>query len=229
MAVWVVTGANRGLGARFVEVLSARGDTVFAGARDPTQVPDSSGPGAVHPLPLDVRNDASVDAFANAIAASTGHVDVLLNNAGVADGRWSDLSDVDPATMLDVFDVNTVGPLRTSRALWGLLLKAPEGGRIAHISSLMGSIEDCASGRSYAYRPSKTALNMVSKILAVEGTAHGITSTAYHPGWVKTDMGGEHAPLSIEESVGDLLGLIDRQDASVSGGFLEHTGRTLPW
>lgn len=229
MAVWVVTGANRGLGARFVDVLSARGDLVFAGARDPAHVPASGGSGVVHPLPLDVRDDRSVLAFAEAIAQTTQHVDVLLNNAGVADGRWSKLSDVDPETMLDVFDVNTVGPLRTSRALWGLLLNAPEGGRIAHISSLMGSIEDCASGRSYAYRPSKTALNMVSKILAVEGQPHGITSTAYHPGWVKTDMGGEHAPLTIEESVGDLLRLIDRQNPSVSGGFLEHTGRTLPW
>ena len=229
MAVWVVTGANRGLGAAFVRQLTARGDTVHAGAREPSGIPSSEGEGTVHPYPLDVKDTASVRAFASSIGMHTGHVDVLVNNAGIADGRWSRLEEVDPEATLEVLDVNTVGPLRVAQACWPLLRAAPGGGRVAHISSLMGSIDDCASGRSYAYRPSKTALNMVSKILAVEGKEDGISSTAYHPGWVRTDMGGARAPLGIEESVSDLIALIDAQGAQTSGSFLEHTGRVLPW
>ena len=144
------------------------------------------------------------------------------------DGRWQSLEDVDPEVSLEVLNVNTIGPLRVSQVLWPLL-QASNKGKIANISSLMGSIDDCMSGRSYAYRTSKTGLNMITKILAVEGKDHNITVTAYHPGWAKTDMGGERAPVPVSVSVEGLIGLIDKQDIAQSGRFFEYTGDELPW
>ena len=93
----------------------------------------------------------------------------------------------------------------------------------------MGSIDDCMSGRSYAYRTSKTGLNMITKILAVEGKNKGISVTAYHPGWAKTDMGGERAPVPVSVSVQGLIGLINEQDDVRTGRFFEYTGDELPW
>ena len=85
------------------------------------------------------------------------------------------------------------------------------------------------SGRSYAYRTSKTVLNMITKILAVEGQHDNISVTAYHPGWAKTDMGGERAPVSKADSVSGLLSLINGQTMEMSGRFFEYTGAEFPW
>ncbi len=93
----------------------------------------------------------------------------------------------------------------------------------------MGSIDDCMSGKSYAYRTSKTGLNMITKILAIEGQLDNITVTSYHPGWAKTDMGGERAPVPASVSVQGLIELIEQQTAGRSGRFFEYTGVELPW
>ena len=144
------------------------------------------------------------------------------------DGRWQSLEEVEPDLSLDVLNVNTIGPLRVSQALWPLL-KGEKPTKVANISSLMGSIDDCMSGRSYAYRTSKTGLNMITKILAIEGQPDNITVTSYHPGWAKTDMGGERAPVPTSVSVEGLIGLISQQTAERSGRFFEYTGEELPW
>ena len=144
------------------------------------------------------------------------------------DGRWQSLEEVDPELSLDVLNVNTIGPLRVSKALWPLLQSAQQT-KVANISSLMGSIEDCMSGRSYAYRTSKTGLNMITKILAVEGQHDNISVTSYHPGWAKTDMGGERAPVPVSVSVKGLIELINEQTQERSGRFYEYTGDELPW
>ena len=85
------------------------------------------------------------------------------------------------------------------------------------------------SGKSYAYRTSKTGLNMITKILAVEGQNHNISVAAYHPGWAKTDMGGERAPIPVSVSVEGLIELISQQTTEQSGRFFEYTGDELPW
>jgi NAD(P)-dependent dehydrogenase (short-subunit alcohol dehydrogenase family) len=144
------------------------------------------------------------------------------------DGRWQSIEKVDPELSLDVLNVNTIGPLRVSQALWPLL-QGSTPTKIANISSLMGSIDDCMSGRSYAYRTSKTGLNMITKILAVEGQNDNITVTSYHPGWAKTDMGGERAPVPASVSVEGLINLINQQTEGRSGRFFEYTGDELPW
>ena len=226
MATWVITGANRGLGLEFAKQLLAAGHTIIAGVRRPEDMEFRHEYMIIHQL--DVASTASVEAFAKNVRSSTDSIDVLVNNAGRMDGRWQSLEEVDPELSLDVLNVNTIGPLRVSKALWPLLQGAQQT-KVANISSLMGSIEDCMSGRSYAYRTSKTGLNMITKILAVEGQHDNISVTSYHPGWAKTDMGGERAPVPVSVSVKGLIELINEQTQERSGRFYEYTGDELPW
>lgn len=226
MATWVVTGANRGIGLEFAKQLLAEGHSVIAGVRSPESMKFSHEKMSI--LQLDVSSTSSVREFAENVKSMSQSIDILVNNAGRMDGRWQSLEDVDPEVSLEVLNVNTIGPLRVSQVLWPLL-QASNKGKIANISSLMGSIDDCMSGRSYAYRTSKTGLNMITKILAVEGKNHNITVTAYHPGWAKTDMGGERAPVPVSVSVKGLIGLIHKQDIAQSGRFFEYTGDELSW
>ena len=226
MATWIITGANRGLGLEFAKQLLADGHSVIAGIRQPEMMEFDHERMTV--LRLDVASTTSVHEFAENVKLATQSIDVLVNNAGRMDGRWQPLEEVDPEVSLEVLNVNTIGPLRVSQALWPLL-EGPNPTKIANISSLMGSIDDCMSGRSYAYRTSKTGLNMITKILAVEGKNKGISVTAYHPGWAKTDMGGERAPVPVSVSVQGLIGLINKQDDVRTGRFFEYTGDELPW
>ena len=226
MATWIITGGNRGIGKEFIHQLLSKNHTIITGVRNPDQMDIE------HELlsifKLDVSDSQSVVEFAQSVLQQTNQVDVLVNNAGRMDGRWQTIGEVDPDLSLEVLNVNTIGPLRVTQALWPLLEKTSNS-KVANISSLMGSIDDCLSGRSYAYRTSKTGLNMITKILSVEGRDTDVSVSCYHPGWVQTDMGGERAPVQAHESVEGLIGLIEMQDGERSGRFFEYTGVELPW
>ena len=226
MATWIITGGNRGIGKEFIHQLLSKNHTIITGVRNPKQMDID------HELlsifKLDVSDSQSVVEFAQSVSQQTNQVDVLVNNAGRMDGRWQTIGEVDPDLSLEVLNVNTIGPLRVTQALWPLLEKTSNS-KVANISSLMGSIDDCLSGRSYAYRTSKTGLNMITKILSVEGRDTDVSVSCYHPGWVQTDMGGERAPVQAHESVEGLIGLIEMQDGERSGRFFEYTGVELPW
>ena len=226
MATWIITGGNRGIGKEFIHQLLSKNHTIITGVRNPERMDID------HELlsifKLDVSDSQSVVEFAQSVLQQTNQVDVLVNNAGRMDGRWQTIGEVDPDLSLEVLNVNTIGPLRVTQALWPLLERTSNS-KVANISSLMGSIDDCLSGRSYAYRTSKTGLNMITKILSVEGRDTDVSVSCYHPGWVQTDMGGERAPVQAHESVEGLIGLIEMQDGERSGRFFEYTGVELPW
>ena len=226
MATWIITGGNRGIGKEFIHQLLSKNQTVITGVRFPEQMDFKHELLSI--LKLDVSDSQSVTEFAQSVSQHTERVDVLVNNAGRMDGRWQTIGEVDPDVSLDVLNVNTIGPLRVTQALWPLLEKT-ENSKVANISSLMGSIDDCLSGRSYAYRTSKTGLNMITKILSVEGQDSDVSVSCYHPGWVQTDMGGGRAPVQPHESVEGLIGLIEMQTIERSGRFFEYTGVELPW
>ncbi len=226
MATWIVTGGNRGIGKEFIHQLLSKQQTVITGVRNPEQMDVEHDLLSI--VKLDVSDSQSVIEFAQTVSQLTDNVDVLVNNAGRIDGRWQTIREVDPDVSLDVLNVNTIGPLRVTQALWPLLENTGDS-KVANISSLMGSIDDCLSGRSYAYRTSKTGLNMITKILSVEGQDTDISVSCYHPGWVQTDMGGERAPVQPHESVEGLIGLIEIQSLERSGRFFEYTGVELPW
>ena len=226
MATWVITGGNRGIGLELVESLLSKGNKVIAGMRNPEDFTLEHA--NLTTLYLDVKDTNSANEFGAKIASITDTVDVLVNNAGMMDGRWQSFEDVDMEQSLEVLNVNTIGPMRVTQSLWPIMKSTPNS-KVAMITSLMGSIDDCMSGRSYAYRTSKTGLNMITKVLSIEGRDHDITVTCYHPGWVKTDMGGEMAPVTKAESVEGLMSLINNQTMEKSGRFFEYTGVEFPW
>ena len=174
---------------------------------------------------LDVQDRASVQAFADAAPAN---IDLLVNNAGVADGRWRNISEIDDAWALEVIDINALGPVRVVQALYG---KMNHSGltKVAMISSLMASIDDCHMGRSYAYRASKTALNMFTVAMKKEAIEDQISFVLLHPGWVKTSMGGDRAPVEIPESVEGMRNVVDSLTLETSGRFIQFDGELLPW
>ena len=224
---FVVTGANRGIGLEFVRQLTARGEEVDATARDPAQASELEAlvrPGArlrIHRL--DVADDASVDAFADELPP--GPVDVLINNAGVSGVKGGE--PIDPADILRVFNVNAVGALRVVRALLPRLREG-KGKKIVNLTSALGSIAEADGGR-FAYRLSKAALNMATKILAEDLRGEGFRTVALHPGWVQTRMGGGAAPVPPEQSVRGMLRLIDGLTTEQSGRVFDFQGREIPW
>ena len=224
---FVVTGANRGIGLEFVRQLTARGEQVDATVRDPGdafELQAIARPGVrlrIHRL--DVAEDASVEAFAAELPG--GPVDVLINNAGVSGVKGGE--PVDPPDILRVLNVNAVGTLRVTRALLPRLREG-KGKKIVNLTSKLGSIAEATGGR-YAYRLSKAALNMATKLLAEDLRGEGFRTVALHPGWVQTRMGGTTAPVPPEQSVRGMLRIIDGLTAEQSGRTFDFQGRDLPW
>ena len=229
----VVTGASRGLGLEFTRQWLAVGHRVFALARDPAGADELSElarehPDTLLPLPCDVTDDGSVREAARRVAEQVDGLEIVLNNAGV--GGWrGGIEDLDLAEVRRVFDVNTLGPIRVTRAFLPLLRKGRPPRRLVHITSLMGSLGDNRSGGSYPYRISKAALNVVGVNLAHELKDEEIVSAVLHPGWVRTDMGGSGASTPVDEAVGALIDTIDDLTLEHTGGFYDRLGKPLPW
>jgi len=224
---FVVTGANRGIGLEFVKQLTSRGEDVEATARDPDDAPELQALARtgvrlrVHRL--DVADDASVAVFAEKLPP--GPVDVLVNNAGVSGVKGGE--PIDPTDILRVFNVNAAGTLRVVRALLPRL-RAGRGKKIVNLTSQLGSIAEVSGGR-YAYRLSKVALNMATRLLAEDLRGEGFRTVALHPGWVQTRMGGSAAPVSPEQSIRGMLRIVDGLAAEQSGRMFDFQGREIPW
>jgi NAD(P)-dependent dehydrogenase (short-subunit alcohol dehydrogenase family) len=225
MGVAVVTGANRGLGAEWVHQLLEAGWKVYAGYRKDLgrlAVLEHENL-SVHQL--DVVSNTSVEEFAN---NAPQRIDLLINNAGVADGRWRNLTEIDDRWALEVLDINALGPVRVVKALYGKM-SHDSLTKIGMVSSLMASIDDCHIGRSYAYRASKTALNMFTVSMKKEALEDNIAFVILHPGWVKTDMGGDRAPVEIPDSIAGMMMVLDTRTLQNSGEFVQFDGEILPW
>lgn len=225
MPIAVVTGANRGIGSEWVNQLLENGWTVYAGYRKNLDKLENFSNSNLFIHQLDVQSNQSVIDFCNQVE---GPVDLLVNNAGVGDGRWQKLEDIDDKWSLDVLDINAIGPVRMVQALYEKM-SHDKLTKVAMISSLMGSIDDCKSGRSYAYRASKSALNMFTAAMKNEALENNITFAILHPGWVKTGMGGSMAPVTMPESVNGMMKVLESQTLENSGRFIQYDGEILPW
>lgn len=229
----VVTGASRGIGLEFARQWCADGRTVFALARDPAgaaglQALLESHSQTLVPIACDVSSEESVRAAAEEVAERTDAIDLLVNNAAIYGKQRVAIDELIVDKVLPVFEVNALGPLRVTQAFLPLLRRG-ENPRIVHLTSLMGSIADNSSGRSYAYRMSKAALNIASKSIAVDLADAGITSNVLHPGWVATDMGGPRARISVEEATASMIRTIEALTREQSGAFFDREGQPLPW
>ncbi len=228
----VVTGANRGIGLELVRQLLARGDSVEACVREPARATELAALATetlrIHQV--DVREPGTVTRLAETLGDLA--VDVVINCAGVYGGPAQSLGQMaDDLRLGDVaatYDINAMGPLRVAVALLPHVRRG-SGKKLVHVTSGMGSIEDNTSGGYYAYRMSKTALNMMSRSLAVDLRSEGIISFVINPGWVQTDMGGARAPTPVADSVRGILARIDAATLAESGEFLNWTGERYPW
>jgi|TARA_B100001093_G_scaffold369139_1_gene354092 NAD(P)-dependent dehydrogenase (short-subunit alcohol dehydrogenase family) len=225
MKTAVITGASRGIGSEFVVRLLDNGWRVYAGFRQNKHRLDLLENENLIICQLDVTDNDSIERFTNGVEY---HIDLLINNAGVPDGRWRNIKEIDDQWALDVININSLGPVRLVRSLYDKM-SGENLSTVVMISSLMGSIDDCHSGRSYAYRASKTALNMFTVAMKKEALEDNISFLILHPGWVKTRMGGENAPVEMETSVDGMMELIGKHTLEDSGRFVQYDGVDLPW
>lgn len=216
-----VVGASRGIGAEFVRQYLSDGWNVHASARSDADLKALKIAGAMAHR-ADVTDEASLAAMTAKASEAEGAFDLLIINAGVG-SRERCLADVDPENWARVMTVNALGPLLAARTVG---IKVRQGGTIVALSSTLGSIAD-NSGAFWSYRMSKAALNMGMSCLAIELLPRDVKVAVLHPGWVKTDMGGEEAPLSPEDSVAGLRQVI--AGLTTTGGFFDYTGKQLPW
>ena len=225
MRVAVITGANRGIGNHWVVRLLEKGWKVYAGYKENLDGLEVIENDNLVTLQLDVTSAESIEKFVGSVE---GNVDLLINNAGVPDGRWRTLTEIDDDWALEVLNINSLGPVRMVKALYDKMASA-ELTKIVMVSSLMGSIDDCHMGKSYAYRASKTALNMFTVAMKKEAIEDNISFVILHPGWVKTDMGGDRAPVEIPDSVSGMRQVIATRNLENTGQFVQFDGDILPW
>jgi NAD(P)-dependent dehydrogenase (short-subunit alcohol dehydrogenase family) len=220
----IVTGANRGIGLELARQLAERGDTVIGTARAPESASDLNALG-VRVEALDLETPKSVPAFARKLKGAP--VDILVLNAAVGVAGPA-VEEVTAEDLESHFRVNAVGPFLLTQALLPNL-RASERRLVVAISSGLGSIAENSNGGWVAYRVSKTALHQLMRTLSAELSKENLTFVLISPGWVRTRMGGQAAPLSPEESVRSVLKIVDRLGPKDSGRFFNQRGREIPW
>ena len=220
----LVTGANRGLGLEFARQYAEAGWKVIGTARKPEQAAELEALGA-RVVQLDVADQGSVDRMATELADQP--IDLLINNAGIFP-RVGKIDEIDFDDYSRTLAVNTVGPVRVTRALLPNLRQG-ELKIIAGLSSNLGSIAENERGNFYGYRESKAALNMFTKTLAAELGPEGFTCVVLTPGWVQTDMGGPNAPLQPADSISGMKAVLDKLTPADNGSFWSYDGSQMPW
>lgn len=235
----LITGANKGLGFEIARQLGKRGITVVIGARDERKGQfaadrlKSEGIDA-HGLIFDVIHTPSIERARDYVEREYGHLDILVNNAGIAHDMSLKPSEVPIETVRDVFETNFFGVLAVTDALLPLLRKSPAG-RIVNMSSTLGSLTVHSDPTSpfydvkpLGYNASKTALNAYTVHLAYELKGTSIKVNSACPGWVKTDMGGENAPGTVEEGADTPVWLATLPADGPTGGFF-NSRQPVPW
>ncbi len=218
----VITGGGRGIGAELAKHYKQAGWTVFVTARDPSRVVSP----ADRVLALDVRDADSVASLVGALDGVS--IDILWNNAGVYLDKGVSLAELAPEVWAETLLVNSIMPVKIAQALLPNVA-ASEKKCLAFTTSRMGSIASLKSAGSYAYRSSKTALNMAVAILTNEAAEFGVSTALFHPGWVRTDMGGPIADIDVATSAGGMKAVMDAHTIARSGAYYNYDGSIIPW
>jgi NAD(P)-dependent dehydrogenase (short-subunit alcohol dehydrogenase family) len=223
----LITGANRGIGRALAAELATGSDTLLLSARNGAAAATAAAEigGNVHPIQLDTSNQASVDVAAKKIETDFGRLDVLVNNVGGIFDYAQQASTADLAVVQQALEINLFSTWRVTQAMLPLLKRGNQA-RIVNVSSEKASMERMEGGLP-AYRTSKIALNVLTRLLAVELADQGITVHAASPGWTATDLGGEGG-RPVPEGVASIRFVVDMPVNSGTGGFYQDAQR-LPW
>jgi NAD(P)-dependent dehydrogenase (short-subunit alcohol dehydrogenase family) len=224
----LIVGASRGLGLGLAKEYLQRGWRVVATVR-------GSQPGLLHDLlphadgrlevaSLDINEPAQLDALRQHLHGRT--FDLLFVNAGVSNGPDETVADVSTKDFNHVMVTNALSPMRVIEALLSLVRSS---GTVAVMSSGLGSVADNNAGGFEVYRASKAALNTLMRSFAARHADAARVLVLIAPGWVRTDMGGPHADLSVEESVRGVVDTISGQSGKPGLHFLDYRGRTIRW
>ena len=240
--VALITGANRGIGLETARQLGQKGVTVVVAARTLKSAEEAAAKLKAEgvdsfPVKLDVTNAKDREAAAKTIGDKFGKLDILVNNAGVApqDGVFTPktISTTDEE-LQSIFGTNVFATIAVTRSFLPLLKKS-EGGRIVNLSSILGSLtlhadpnSPIAGVKSFAYDASKAAINAFTIHLAAELKDTKIKVNSAHPGWVKTEMGTDAAPMEIPEGAKTSVDLALLGPDGPNGRFI-HLGQELPW
>ena len=236
--VALITGANKGLGKEIARQLGALGYTVVLTARN-----EHAGRAAVaelvaagfdaHTVRLEVTNPDDIASLVSYIETNFGKLDVLVNNAGIA-LEW-DGNPTDADKVRRTLEVNLVAPYAITEALVPLLARS-EDARVINHSSMLGSMgtaesmwEQVAGFMTIGYSTSKAGLNMLTLIQSKTLASKGIAVAAAHPGWVKTDLGSQAAPMEVDEGARTVVDLVTITRQQFPHGQLCHKGERIPW
>jgi NAD(P)-dependent dehydrogenase (short-subunit alcohol dehydrogenase family) len=236
----LITGANKGIGLETARQLAQKQIIVLLGSRDKAKGESAAtklkSEGLdVRPFEIDVTNEQSVQKAAERVEKEFGHLDILINNAGVMlDDDKKKVSEQSLETWRRTFDTNLFGLIATTQAFLPLLQKS-EAGRIVNLSSILGSITYHATPgspvydfKTAAYNVSKSAVNAYTVQLAYELKDSKIKVNAAHPGWVKTEMGGEGATMEITDGARTSVELATLDNDGPNGAYV-HMGKPIPW
>ena len=240
MSSVLITGANRGLGLEFTRQYLKDGWEVHAFCRQPDKAAElgamvADSRGNIHLREMDIGNKEQIEAAAKELKNLP--IDLLINNAGIADGYGRgvyemkedpDIQNYDFAFWEEMMRINTLAP---AKIIGAFLENIRAGGqkKIASLSSGLGSITNLAWAGKYGYCASKAGLNMVSKGLAEWLNSENIIVISLSPGWTRTAMGGPHATNSAEESVSGMRHVISGLTLAETGRFWNFDGEELPW
>jgi len=225
----LVVGANRGIGLGVVHEFIVRGWDVIATARQPAEATvlaevAKAHPGHVDILKLDMNDPAQIDRFPGLLRGRV--LDAALVNAGVYGPGHQSASAATAEEIGALMFTNAIAPIRLARHLLSHIRK--DTGVLAFTSSVMGSVT-LNEGGAELYRASKAALNLLTRGLQSEVGARKITLLTLHPGWVRTDMGGPNAAVSVEDSARGLVNGIIHQKGAHKHAFIDFTGAEVAW
>ena len=230
MPTLLITGANRGIGLELCKQYLDKNWEVHACCRNPKNakelntLADKNKTLTIHEL--EVTDEAQMDALKKALKNKP--VDILINNAGVHALGASQFGKTDDKAWEEAVAVNLIAPMKMMEHFVENV-SISDKKIIASMSSKMGSMDDNGSGGAYAYRATKAALNAIMVSAAHDLRHLDITALILHPGWVRTDMGGPHGEISVEQSAQMLRKILSECDISDSGKFFDIDGTVIPW
>ncbi|WP_285424981.1 MULTISPECIES: SDR family oxidoreductase [unclassified Pseudomonas] len=221
----LIIGASRGLGLGLVKRLTEQGWDVTATVRDPLHSDALKAVPGVHVQTLDMDEQSSLEVLTHNLKDQT--YDLLFVNAGISGPKHDNPTDATAGELGQLFLTNAVAPIRLAKRFVNHI--RPETGVIAFMSSVLGSVTMPDAPEMALYKASKAALNSMTNTFVTQLGENKPTVLSMHPGWVRTDMGGEGADIDVQTSVNGMVEQLERFAGKGGHHFVNYKGETIPW